>query len=209
VISHKPGEVFGRLTVTARGGKNAYNLWEWVCRCKCGREVIVSGNALRSGKTKSCGCLQKDVWNAIVTTHGMSRTPTWRTWVAMLTRCRNRNDHTYRNYGAKGVTVCRRWYRFESFLSDMGIRPPGTTIDRIDGCKGYMPGNCRWATPVTQNNNRTCNRRVSYLGRSMTISEWSRDTGIAYWVLSQRITKLGWSPDRAFTEPVHVHRRAS
>lgn len=87
-------------------------------------------------------------------THGMSRTPTWRSWSCMLTRCRNPCASDYQRYGGRGITVCDRWRSFENFFTDMGERPEGKTLDRINNNGNYEPGNCRWATPSEQSQNK-------------------------------------------------------
>ena len=97
--------------------------------------------------------MRRDIWSKNQK-HGMSNTPTYRSWAGMLHRCHNPKAPTFMYYGARGIKVCRRWWTFANFLADMGVRPKGRTLDRIKGHLGYKPSNCRWATPKQQKNNR-------------------------------------------------------
>ena len=144
------GNRHGRLSVTARADSTKRGA-QWSCVCDCGNRVDVSGSQLRNGKTRSCGCLARD----LNTKHGESsrRTPEYSTWHAMLKRCTNPNATGYDNYGGRGIAVCDRWRRYENFLADMGRRPLGTSIDRRDNDGNYEPGNCRWATAIEQSRN--------------------------------------------------------
>ena len=132
----------------------------WLCQCDCGRECLAGANHLKNGARISCGCTRKGARKEKLTTHGhtIGRTPsrTFVSWSAMRTRCNNPNDPQYHNYGGSGVTVCQEWQlSFERFLDDMGERPEGKTLDRWPDRHGnYEPGNCRWATPKEQAQDR-------------------------------------------------------
>lgn len=149
------GEVFGRLTVVARHPENtSEGKARWICQCQCGATHVALGANLVKGFTRSCGCFHRDDVAKRSTKHGHARRknsdPTYRSWCSMLTRCRNTNFSKYKRYGALGVTVHPSWNEYEQFLKDMGPRPKGTSLDRIDPYGNYEPGNCRWATPIVQ-----------------------------------------------------------
>ena len=152
------GRIFSRLTVEFRAKSTAAGKALWVCSCSCGGSATVTSGALMSGNSKSCGCLRDEATTARSTTHGHApRSGTSRTyasWSMMLARCENKNFPKYQSYGAKGVTVCKRWHKFENFLSDMGPRPARKSIDRINVYGNYTPRNCRWATAKQQAANK-------------------------------------------------------
>lgn len=123
-------------------------------------------------------------------------------WRAMRQRCENPAHVSYPWYGAMGVTVCERWKVFANFASDMGSRPQGLTIDRIDPGKGYEPSNCRWATVADQNRNRSSVIMLTFRGTTKPMACWAREVGIGTATLHYRIRKLGMSADQALTLPV-------
>jgi len=146
------GKKFGRLIVTnyMQGG-------DWFCVCKCGFFTLAKSGHLRSGATRSCGCLQKETRirnGQKKKTHGMDGTPTYWIWQGLRRRCYDPKTKGYKYYGGRGIKFCKRWERFENFYADMGERPPGLSIDRINNDGNYGPANCRWATITEQNNNR-------------------------------------------------------
>lgn len=190
------GKIFGRLTVLRFHGTAKDRQATWVCKCMCGTESIVAGGHLRSGHSKSCGCLSKELLKTGSITHGMSYTSTFGSWKSMLIRCGNPNNPAYKNYGGRGITVCDRWKSFENFIFDMGEKPNGTTIDRIDNDRGYEPGNCRWATVYQQSRNRRSNIWITVDGRSMVAKDWARELGTSQQVITNRIAK-GWDAKSA------------
>jgi hypothetical protein len=151
------GQRFGMLTVTARAtSSKSSGASRWDCVCDCGGTSTAESARLLSGEKTTCGCRGVG-WRPHGHTQG-GASPTWRTWKSMLARCENAKAPNYEWYGARGITVCERWHVFANFLEDMGERPPGTSIDRIDGAGNYEPGNCRWATPAQQSQNLSTNK---------------------------------------------------
>ena len=134
------------------------------------------------------------------TREGMS--PTYVSWNSMMARCNRPSSPSFKNYGAKGIAVCDRWHNFISFLEDMGERPNGTSLDRIDGSLGYEPGNCRWATRTEQNRNRSGCRKIEFRGESLTLSEWAERSGVKENTLSRRLYGFRWPVDKVLKEIV-------
>lgn len=143
------GKFFGRLTVLERAGSNKQGASLWVCKCACGQEAVVRSDSLQSEHTKSCGCLQIEK----STTHGQADTRLYRVWRNMLARCGNPKNLFYKDYGARGITICSEWTKFEPFYSWAMANgyTDELTIDRLNNDKGYSPRNCRWATMQEQN----------------------------------------------------------
>lgn len=199
------GHIYGELSVIDYSHtleKKAY----WNCVCSCGKKVVIHGIHLRSGNTKSCG--HNRYLNAAKaskeknSTHGMEGTKTYKTWRSIKERCTNENHKSYKYY--KNIEICEKWLKsFEGFLEDMGVRPNGKTIDRIDNNKGYFKENCKWSTPKEQARNRKSNVFLNIGSESKTIAEWSEIYGISQDTLRYRI-KSGWSHEDAITTKVKV-----
>lgn len=151
---------FGRLKVLGREGTDNHGKAVWLCLCDCGETAYVTSGDLNSGHTKSCGCLHKQVAKSSSTIHGHAGkcgvTPTYISWYGMIQRCTNSNNKDYKYYGGRGISVCASWKTFLGFFTDMGVRPKGKTIDRIESDGNYEPDNCRWATYRQQSANRRC-----------------------------------------------------
>lgn len=174
------GSAFGYLMVLEQRGTSKRGEALWLCRCVCGVSFTVPGSYLRTGHSKSCGCMRGAYVAASKTTHGFApkegkRRPEYGIWKSMHQRCRDKNCGGYHNYGGRGITVCPRWDRFEHFLADMGARPAeGYSLDRVNNNGNYTPDNCRWATSAQQAANRRNNR--FFMGG--TISAAARRLGI-------------------------------
>lgn len=151
------GKKIGRLKVIRRdmeaiGGSNRHV--RWICQCECGKIKSIFSHSLKGGHTLSCGCKQSEEVTARNTTHGLYYSLTYESWHAMIQRCTNPKLRAWRWYGARGITICKRWLKFENFYADMGERPRGLTLDRKNNDGHYNQTNCRWATWSEQNLNR-------------------------------------------------------
>lgn len=156
-------EKFGKLLVVERSGYIGAKI-AWSCLCECGNVKRISATNLKNGHTSSCGCLQKQLQSARITiantVHGHNKggtgnqSRTWNSWSSMKKRCTMKKHISYKDYGGRGITFCERWKEFIPFLQDMGERPEGHTLDRIDVNGNYEPSNCRWATLSEQQKNK-------------------------------------------------------
>ncbi len=195
------GRSFGSLLVIRHiRGKRTLG---WLCQCKCGKFTFADSNALITGHKKSCGCERIALRIAHIITHGHTRgkmTRTYRAWVGMLQRCSIKNKKDFSNYAGRGINVCRRWHKFNNFLSDMGIVPEKMTLDRINNNKGYQPNNCRWATRKEQSNNMRTNRKIKWNNETLTISQWAKKMNIERYIINGRIYS-GWSEVEAISTP--------
>lgn len=182
----QPGQRYARLAVISEAPKRGPHKY-WLCVCTCGKYTTVNQGNLRGGHTQSCGCWKQDkaLGNQHARLHGDSRSPEWISWSAMLDRCKRRE----KDYVQRGIKVCKRWRTYQNFLSDMGRKPsPQHTLDRWPNNNGnYEPGNCRWATPIQQQNNTRRTIRVAYNGKMHTLREVQELTGISATLLRKRI----------------------
>lgn len=132
--------------------------------------------------------------------------PTYSSWKSMNGRCKNKNDPSYNRYGGRGISVCDRWNNFENFIEDMGERPPGTSIDRVDNSKGYYKENCRWATKSEQQRNKRNSLILTVGFRSASITTWCKELGVPFYVVKNRVHR-GWSHEKALFTPIREWRR--
>ncbi len=201
------GQRFGRLLVLSFSHVNKNQGAVWNCLCDCGNEHQVITKNLTQGITRSCGCLRKDEFGARQRTHGMTHHPLARTYRGMMERCYNPKYHNYHLYGGRGITVCDRWREsIANFVADMGERPAGYSLDRINNDGPYSPENCRWATIAEQANNKRGTRYLTYDGRTLTVTQWSEITGISRDTIYKR-TKDGWDAERILTTPPRPERK--
>ena len=191
------GKRFGRWKVIAPSYiKNASRYW--LCKCDCGNTKIVCGNSLRRGHSQSCGCLLREM----LTSHGFTNSPTYTSWQNMKARCFNKKNGCYKNYGKRGISVCKTWLKFENFLANMGKRPRGHSLERIDNNKGYCRSNCKWATRREQNSNKRTNIMVTIKGKTKPLHHWSDFFGLSRGTVNSRINRGGWDPVEALTTPI-------
>ena len=157
-IKDETGNRFGKLLVLKFSHKENQRTY-WICRCDCGKEIIINKANVKNGHTKSCGCYNSELATERWETHGMTGTKVHRTWCQMRRRCLDKNSKNYFRYGGRGIKICDRWLEsFENFYADMG-EPPSIkhSIDRINNNGNYEPSNCRWATNKQQNRNYSKN----------------------------------------------------
>lgn len=199
-IKNISGQTFERLTVIRFVGSSKYGP-VWLCQCNCGSTINVCGKSLKSGNTRSCGCLQKETVTRTSTKHGLHGSRVYQIWADMRRRCQTPSCGSYEEYGRRGIKVCQRWERFVLFLEDMGHPPTDKhELDRVDNNGHYEPDNCRWATEKTQARNRRSNRILDFQGESMAVVQWSEKLGISQSVINSRL-RNGWSVERTLSTP--------
>ncbi len=197
------GQKFGRLVVievVKEKGKRK----KLMCRCQCGKVVEVSEDKLKSGHTKSCGCLWIETIKERNSTHGKTKTKLYSIWNAMINRTTNKNVWNFKNYGERGITVCEEWKRnfisFYEWAMKNGYKE-GLSIERKNNNKGYSPDNCRWATAKEQGNNTRRNVSITYKNETLTEAQWADRMGLNRSTLCYRL-KAGWSIEDALETPV-------
>lgn len=195
---------FGRLTAISHVPDSSRES-RWTCVCDCGNLRTVLQGSLTQGKTASCGCLGREKRLLSHITHGYAKSPTYVSWQNMRARCGNSKLAGYKNYGGRGIRVCKRWNSFICFLQDMGIRPDGLTLERrdVNGC--YTPSNCYWASKYVQANNTRANIRVD----GSSLADACRNRGIGYSAVYQRVRVLGYSAMEALAGTRRAAGRSS
>lgn len=203
-ITDLTGEKFGMLTVVSFDHKKRTRTY-WKCVCECGNTRVVGIDHLKNGDTTDCGCYRKHIPNVIK--HNMSGSRLYVIWSLMKRRCLNQNCKEYKDYGGRGIAICDEWLDAKNFLQwalDNGYSEE-LTLERVDNNGNYCPENCIWANKETQMNNRRNNRYITYNGETKTMTQWARDNGYTYAQIKKRIDKLGWSFERAISEPIHLN----
>ena len=205
-----PAETYGRLTTvglpfTIYSG-NKYRAYQQ-CVCSCGTLKQYRLSSLKSGDTRSCGCLMREIASKCNSKHRCCGTSEYRAWASMLARCLSTTHHAFHHYGGRGISICERWRVFENFLADMGQKPsPKHSLDRIDNSGNYEPSNCRWATWVEQANNKRSSHMVTIGGVTDTLPNWCRIHDISYNCVQARL-RLGWDYNTALTKPVGQRKK--
>ena len=205
------GKVFGFLTVIGLAEGRSHGQIRWKCQCECGNIHESAGAYLRQGKVKSCGCKKAELTSKANTRHGASpkwhRDPEYRIWSEMRRRCRRPESNRWHTHGARGIKVCERWEKYESFIADMGKRPnTELSIERRDNDGDYCPENCYWATRKEQARNKQNTIMLTVGGVTKPLVKWAEEVGIKRATIVARIN-AGWTPEDAVSKPLG-HRAA-
>lgn len=195
------GKRFGRLMPIIDCGKNERNMLQYLCACDCGESKVIAGIYLRNGETQSCGCLRRESMSERNgnLSHGKAKTSVYLSWQSMKTRCtNNKHKHFYR-YGGRGISYDPHWETFENFYADMGDKPAGFTLERIDNSKGYSKDNCKWASRKEQLRNTISTVNLTYKGKTQCMLDWAKETGLKYSTIRSRVN-LGWAADQIFAD---------
>lgn len=200
------GRRFERLIVLYKVDDAPSKPVRWMCRCDCGVETIVHSSSLRTGRTKSCGCLSREVTTKRNTKHGQAKRgatrPEYAVWNTMKQRCTNPNTEYWEDYGGRGIVVCSQWMEsFEVFLKDVGSSPGRRySLERKDNSKGYEPDNVVWATRIEQARNTRANHVITFNGKTQCVAAWAEELSLGK-ALQARLD-LGWSNEKALTTPI-------
>ena len=198
------GQIFGRLTIVSEAGKVANGAVLWNCQCTCGNTKHIRGSDLNSGRVNSCGCLLAETkathYLRAFRTHGMTASSTYIVWHNLKARCSNPNEDSYHRYGGRGISYDPEWEKFENFLADMGEKPAGLSLDRIDNNGNYCKANCRWVSMKVQSSNTSKSVRVLFAGKEYTLQELADMSGQTKGQLAQRL-RNSWPLEEAVHLP--------
>jgi len=202
------GKKFNRLTVIKRIENSTFRKARWLCKCDCGNFTEVSGDNLRNGSVKSCGCLIKDK-NKQRATHRKSNIRLYNIWRNMKARCNNSKNPDYKNYGKRGIKVCDEWINFENFYNwaiNNGYKEK-LSIDRVDVNKNYQPNNCRWISLKKQSYNKRNSFFINIKGEEKCLAEWCEIYNVKYSTVYRRITRNKMSIEDAILKPIKIKYR--
>lgn len=217
-VINMDGEKYGNLTAIRREPNDKYGNARWLFQCDCGKEIILNASRVRTGHTKSCGHLQREVASKLNSTHKMSKTKIFKAWAGMKQRCENPNSTSFSHYGERGITICPEWHIFENFYewAKLNGYKPGLTIERKDNNKGYTPENCIFTTRAEQNRNTTRTHRILFGDKYITAAQSARIAGLS------RSTVAKWARnglvhtiddvirlEQQIKNPRHIPRRCS
>ena len=201
------GKRYGNLVVMERLENESGGITKWKCLCDCGNYTIVRGRNLKSGAVKSCGCLRKTKKPTL--RHNMSKTRLYREWASIKRRCYTVTDNNYKNYGKRGIGMCDEWKNsFESFM-EWALQngySDDLTIERINVNGDYCPENCLFIPHNQQASNRRSSYSITYENKTQNLTEWCKELNLPYMLIHNRIYKLGWTFEKAISEPVHVEK---
>jgi hypothetical protein len=207
------GRKFSRLTVLSLNVERSTKKRKfWNCVCECGNIKSIESENLKTGKTRSCGCLQKEMKSKPrphLKIYSYEEYPLRHIWKLMMRRCYNSTDPTHRYYGARGIKVCERWHDYWQFKEDMWPRPEGLTLERIDNDGDYAPINCKWATVCEQTNNRRTSKKITMNGESKTIPDWCRVYNVTNVSAVRQRLDRGWDLYEALIKPIKKFRDQS
>lgn len=193
------GDLISGMTVVELMGTDAACKSIAKVRCQCGVEVTARVSNLKSGNTKSCGCLNTRMLIARNTRHSLTADNRYQVWADMHKRCYSKVCKSYKNYGGRGIEVDSRWHGSPAlFFQDMGPKPEGGTLERRNNDDGYNPSNCYWATMSDQQNNKRTSRKLTSGGITLTVAQWARQLGINRESPRWRLAN-GWSVDDAMS----------
>lgn len=205
------GVKFGRLVVLRKDPETITSkVIRWVCLCECGKSHNTTAGNLKKGHVQSCGCYKIDKAKTNTLKHGHTAgghtrfSGAYKSWAKMRERVISETCVNYDDYGGRGITIAPEWDSFEQFYKDMGPRPQGFSIERVDNQGMYEKGNCIWADRFIQANNKRNNVKIEWMGVSKAIGVWARDTGIPRDVLYKRIFTHKWEIERAMTQSVRM-----
>lgn len=203
------GRRFERLLVRGISATRLYGKQlAWDCQCDCGKTKVALTSSLKSGGLKSCGCLGRECKPPVGWTHRMSKYSGIKVWEGMIRRCTNPKDKDFHLYGARGIKVCERWLDVRLFAEDMGDKPDGHSLDRINTYGDYCLENCRWATAMEQGANKRTNRMIELNGARLHLMEWCRRLDVKPSTVINRVQR-GIDPATALTMAPQRKRRAT
>lgn len=207
-IENLIGKKFGRLLVQKFDCiKN--NNYYWICKCDCGNEKSIASGHLKSGRTKSCGCYNREIVSAKCGTHHLTKTRIYKIWRGMIDRCYYPSHKYYKDYGGRGIKICDEWkndfYKFYVWANQNGYNPNAKrgecTIDRINNDGNYEPNNCRWVNLKEQQNNTRIVKKFYFCGEFLTLYQISKITGIKKSIIYKRLYR-GWDMERATKQKI-------
>lgn len=162
-----------------------------VFRCKCGKPFLCQMSDVTSGKTRSCGCVRRNVTAERNKTHGKAHSKVYHVWHNMMRRCHDQTNKRFKDWGGRGITVAAQWQSFKAFHKAVGDVPfAGAQIDRIENSRGYEPGNVRWSTNTENNRNTRRTRWVMFAGQKMAVSEAAQRIGISRHQLRHQLNRM-------------------